>query len=125
MSEWLDLIGWSFVLLGTFFVFLAAVGIFKLPDTLTRMAAGAKAPTLALMLAVAGAMLHSASAGVRLPLFLGFVMVLVTSPVAAHLLGRATIRAGLRVIPTTQNTELLQTLRDQPHPEDEPPEKRI
>lgn len=124
MSEFLAYAGWSFVLLGAFFVFLAAVGIFKLPDTLTRMAAGAKAPTLGLMLAVVGALVHPASEGLRLPLFLGFVMVLVTSPVASHLLGRATLRAGLRVIPSTQNTEFLQDLRAKPHPEEAPPPKR-
>lgn len=124
MSESLSMIGWSLVLMGSFFLFLAAVGIYKLPDTLTRMAAGAKAPTLALMFAVAGALVHPMSDGQMIPLFLGFVIVLVTSPVASHLLGRATVRAGLRVIPKTQNTELLQELREKPHPEENPPAQR-
>lgn len=117
-------VAWAVVLLGIAFIFLASIGIYKFPDTLTRMAAGSKASTLGMMLAVLGAMIHPESAGARLALFFGLVMVLLTSPVAAHLLGRAAIRAGLRVFPQTQNTELLKDLRRGPHPEETPPPRR-
>lgn len=111
-SQVQDAVAWGFVLLGVGFVILAAVGILKFPDSLTRMAAGSKATTLGLMLAVIGAMLHSSSQDSRFILLMGLLMIFITSPVAAHLLGRAALRAGLRVVPKTQGIENLKALVD-------------
>jgi multicomponent Na+:H+ antiporter subunit G len=113
VSEVLDVFAWIMVVVGCAFVFLAGLGIYKLPDTLTRMAAGSKASTLGLLLAVMGTIMHSSSADSRGLLFLGLIMVFVTSPLSAHLLGRAALKAGLRVFPKTQNTDLALRMRQQ------------
>jgi len=113
MSEFQDFVGWTFVAAGVAFVLLASLGIFKLPDTLTRMAAGSKASTMGMLLAVTGAFIHSHSEGSRIYLVLGLIVIFLTAPVAAHALGRAALRAGLRVLPSTQGTEVIEKLRRQ------------
>lgn len=94
------------ILGGVIFVVLAAVGILKFPDTLTRLAAGSKASTLGLMLIIFGACLHSNSEGSRLSLIASLVIVFMTSPVAAHLLGRASMHAGMKFFGATKNQKL-------------------
>ncbi|NUP84669.1 MAG: monovalent cation/H(+) antiporter subunit G [Burkholderiaceae bacterium] len=81
---------------GALVLVIAAWGVIVLPDALARQHAATKAGTLALALTCLGAM---AAAGDpqwtwRLLLILGFV--LVTLPVASHMLARAAVReAGL------------------------------
>ncbi|PWJ12082.1 monovalent cation/H(+) antiporter subunit G [Jannaschia seohaensis] len=83
------------VLLGGFFAFVAGLGILRLPDVLIRMHATTKAGTLAsglIMAAVALGLGDSATVAraVAIVLFL-----LLTAPVAAHMIGRAAFRAGV------------------------------
>ncbi|WP_308915378.1 monovalent cation/H(+) antiporter subunit G [Jannaschia sp. LMIT008] len=83
------------VLLGGFFAFVAGLGILRLPDVLIRMHATTKAGTLAsglIMLAVIFAFgdASTVARGVSIVLFL-----LLTAPVAAHMIGRAAFRADV------------------------------
>ncbi|TFL17297.1 monovalent cation/H(+) antiporter subunit G [Jannaschia formosa] len=83
------------VLLGGFFAFVAGLGILRLPDVLIRMHATTKAGTLAsglIMLAVAVGLgdVPTIARAVIIVLFL-----LLTAPVAAHMIGRAAFRSGV------------------------------
>ncbi|MDB2406924.1 monovalent cation/H(+) antiporter subunit G [Jannaschia sp.] len=83
------------VLLGGFFAFIAGLGILRLPDVLIRMHATTKAGTLAsglIMLAVAVGLadVPTVARAVVIVLFL-----LLTAPVAAHMIGRAAFRSGV------------------------------
>ncbi len=83
------------VLLGGFFAFIAGLGILRLPDVLIRMHATTKAGTLAsglIMLAV-GAGFADASTVARAVAIVIFL--LITAPVAAHMIGRAAFRSGV------------------------------
>lgn len=89
LGEWL-------VAAGAVLLVVAAWGVIVLPDALARQHAATKAGTLALALVCVGAMLIARDAAWtwRLLLILGFL--LVTLPVASHLLARAAVReAGL------------------------------
>ena len=88
----------AFILLGLGAVLLviAAWGVITLPDALSRQHAATKAGTLALALICVGALVlePSVSWAWRLALVLGFLIV--TLPVASHLLARAAVEeAGL------------------------------
>jgi multicomponent Na+:H+ antiporter subunit G len=81
---------------GTLLLVIAAWGVIALPDALARQHAATKAGTLALALVCLGAMTAFPEAGWvwRLTLILAFL--LLTLPVASHLLARAAVReAGL------------------------------
>lgn len=85
-------------LVGTAVLVVAAWGVVTLPDALSRQHAATKAGTLALALIAFGAFAAQPDAafGVRLALILVFLVV--TLPVASHLLARAAVRE--QAIPT-------------------------
>jgi multicomponent Na+:H+ antiporter subunit G len=91
------LVGGVLVGVGVALVILAGLGIVTLPDLFSRMHAGSKTTSLGLLLVFVGAaVLHGTwQAGVKLGL--AGVFLLVTQPVAVHVLSRAAHRAGIEV----------------------------
>lgn len=71
---------------------IAAWGVVRLPDALSRQHAATKAGTFALALVCLGAIAAAAEAGwtIRLAVILAFLFA--TLPVASHLLARAAVR---------------------------------
>ncbi len=82
------------LLAGGGMLLLAAWGVIRLPDALSRQHAATKAGTLAVALACLGAMFAAGEAGWTLRLAVILVFLLVTLPVASHLLARAAVREG-------------------------------
>jgi multicomponent Na+:H+ antiporter subunit G len=87
-------LGGLLLVAGAVLLVIAAWGVIVLPDALARQHAATKAGTLALTLVCVGAMLVARDAAWtwRLLLILGFL--LLTLPVASHLLARAAVREG-------------------------------
>lgn len=84
-----DLLTAILLLSGGAFSLLAAVGLIRMPDVLTRMQTATKGVTFGgglLLLAVA---LHFQGLGTTARALAGIVFLLITSPVAAHVIGRA------------------------------------
>jgi multicomponent Na+:H+ antiporter subunit G len=82
------------LLLGAFLSLVAAIGILRFPDVLTRMHSATKPQVLGLLLALLGLGLRLRDPGAIGLLVLVAVFQLVTSPVASHMVGRASFRAG-------------------------------
>jgi multicomponent Na+:H+ antiporter subunit G len=80
------------LLLGALFSLVAAIGVVRLPDLFTRMHAASKAGPVGTGLVLLAVAIVSADAGVTLRAVAGFVFLLLTTPVAAHLLARASYR---------------------------------
>ena len=80
--------------LGSLFVFLAAVGIIRMPDTYLRMAVTTKAATLGigLILIAAAIYFHDLSTTTRVLAIILFIVL--TAPVGAHLIGKASYIVG-------------------------------
>lgn len=80
--------------LGTIFVLLAAVGVLRMPDTYLRMAVSTKAATLGigLILISAAVFFHDLSTTTRVLAIIVFI--LLTAPVGAHLIGKASYFSG-------------------------------
>lgn len=77
------------MVLGAAFVLVAGVGAVRFPDVFMRMHAATKAGTLgAAFVLLAAALLFASTAAVTKAL-LTFLFLLLTAPVAAHVLGRA------------------------------------
>ncbi len=103
MSAWLV----SFLIVaGCCFILLAAVGVLRFPDVFTRMHAATKAGAFGGgILALAGG-IHFASAGVWIESLLLILFFYSTMPVAAHLIARASFKAGIRPHPGTDTRAL-------------------
>ncbi len=85
------------ILVGSAFVFAAALGIVRLPDVYTRMHAASKAGTVgsgAILLALAVVAPDTATVTRALA---AIVFFLLTAPVSAHLLAKAAHDAGYRL----------------------------
>ena len=82
------------LLAGVFLALVAAVGLVRLPDVLSRMHAATKPATLGLLLITVGAALRMQDAGDAVKLLLVAAFQFLTAPVAAHMIGRAAYRSG-------------------------------
>ena len=85
------------LLLGSGFVFVAGLGIVRMPDLLIRMHASTKAGTLGCGLILLATALHFQDVAVASRAIAAFLFLLITAPVAAHLIGRAAYLAGIRL----------------------------
>ncbi len=87
------LLGWVFALMAMLLLLIAALGILRLPDALSRQHAATKAATLSVSLFVIGLMLVAAASGwgwgwtIRLVVML--MILLGTLPLASHALAQA------------------------------------
>ncbi len=94
------------MLLGAFFVFVAALGAVRLPDLFMRMHAATKAGTLGAGLVLIAALMVFGTVAVTTKALLAFVFLLLTAPVAAHVLGRAAYYDGVTLWDRTAQDDL-------------------
>lgn len=79
-----------FMVIGTFFMFVAGVGMLRMPDLFTRMSMSTKASTLG-----AGSILMAClvyfidDAGVVARAIATIIFLFLTAPISAHMIGRA------------------------------------
>lgn len=78
-----------FVLSGTFFMLVAGFGIFRMPDVYIRMHAATKAASLGVGLLLIGAAVHFGDLAIATKALVTTAFIFMTSPVAAHMLGRS------------------------------------
>lgn len=103
---------------GTLLMLLASVGVLRMPDILMRMQAATKASSLGAALILVGVALQLDTLGswVRVVAIVAFLFM--TTPVAAHLIARASYHVGTPLSERTDPDEL----RDRYQADREPPE---
>jgi len=79
---------------GALLALIAAIGILRFPDVLTRMHSATKPQVLGLLLVLLGLGFRLRDVGAIGMLLLVALFQLVTSPIASHMVGRASFRAG-------------------------------
>ncbi|WP_027960169.1 monovalent cation/H(+) antiporter subunit G [Halomonas halodenitrificans] len=94
------------ILVGALFMLLAALGVVRLPDLLTRMHATTKAATFGVTLIMLAVALHFAQVAVVARAFGVILFIMMTAPVAAHVIGRAGYFVGTRLWERTLKDEL-------------------
>jgi len=102
MVQVLQYLAAASVLLGAMFGLLAAIGIVRLPDLYTRLHAASKAGAVGSGLILIAVALISTDGAVILRAILGIIFLLLSTPIAAHLLARAAHKAG--EMPTVATT---------------------
>jgi len=85
------------LILGSFFVLIAAVGVVRLPDLLMKMHASTKAGTLGAGLTLLSVAFVFAEVSVTTRVIAIIFFLLLTAPVAAHIIGRAGYYSGLNL----------------------------
>jgi len=78
-----------FFALGTFFMMIAAFGIYRMPDVYNQLHTSTKAVTLALVNLLLGAMIDQGTLSVIMKSVLILAFQFMTAPVAAHMISRA------------------------------------
>lgn len=101
-----ELISLALLLFGIIFVFIAGVGVVRMPDLFLRMSASTKAATLGLMLILLGTAVFFRDVGVASRAIATAIFVFLTAPVSAHLIGRAAYSDGVKLSEKTQLDEL-------------------
>jgi multicomponent Na+:H+ antiporter subunit G len=79
---------------GAFFCLVAALGVVRLPDALTRMHASSKAGTLGCGLVLLAVAIFFPGLDVVARVVAAILFLLLTTPVAAHMIGRAAYASG-------------------------------
>lgn len=100
------------LVLGGGFAAVAGIGLLRLPDVLIRMHASTKAGTLGCGLVVLGIAAYTGDALAITKAVLVVLFLLLTAPVAAHLIGRAAYRSGTPLWEGTHVDESAEFQRD-------------
>ena len=101
--NWIDIIAGVMLLAGSAFVLVSAIGVVRFPDVYMRMHAATKAGTLGAGLMLGAASVVFGELGITVRSFVVFFFLLLTAPVAAHVLGRAAYYAN---VPRWERTRL-------------------
>lgn len=97
----------ALLFIGAFLMFVAAVGLLRMPDVLLRLSTTTKAVTLGAGCALAAAALHfHEHVGIITRVVATIVFLAATAPVAAHMLARATYFAKVPLWKGTRVDEL-------------------
>lgn len=89
MNDIINLLAVMSMSAGSLLALVAAVGLFRLPDTLARMHAATKPATLGVLLCAVGAGLRLADPSDSAKIVVIVVLQLVSAPIGAHILGRS------------------------------------
>jgi multicomponent Na+:H+ antiporter subunit G len=81
--------------IGALFAVIAAVGILRMPDFYMRISATTKASTLGATFILGATALYFDDAAVTGKIVAIIAFVILTTPVAAHMIGRAAHRSGV------------------------------
>jgi multicomponent Na+:H+ antiporter subunit G len=84
--------GWVICTLGTVVILIAAIGVVRLPDALSRQHAATKAGTAAVILFASGVAMIMQDSAWSWRLLAIVVLLLFTLPLASHALSRAATR---------------------------------
>lgn len=93
----MDVIAGVLLITGSIFAFLAALGLWRLPDIYTRMHAASKAGTLGSGLLLLALAAHVGDTSTVTRAIAGVVFFLLTAPISAHLLAKASYAVGYRM----------------------------
>ncbi len=119
----LEIITAFLMIAGGLFCFIASLGMLRLPDTIIRMHAATKAGALGSGLIFLSLAFFYMNFSTTLRAFAAIMFLLLTAPVAAHLIGRAAYCTRVKLWDKTWIDELAYTCdwsQPDPDPDEEP-----
>ena len=94
------------LLLGAVFMLLAAIGMLRMPDVLTRMHSSTKSATLGVGLIMLGVVLTFGDFAIGVRAFAIVIFMFSTTPVSAHMIARAAYLSGVPLWEGTLSDDL-------------------
>lgn len=83
--------------MGALFIFLAAIGIVRMPDLYLRISVTTKAATLGIGLILIAAAVYFNDLSITTRVLAIILFILLTAPVGAHMIGRASYFTGVKL----------------------------
>lgn len=102
------------VTLGALFVLLAALGIVRMPDLYLRISVTTKAATLGVGMILIGAAIYFNEASITTRALAIVFFLLLTAPVGAHLIGKASYYVGIPLWKRTVVDDLKNSAKAEP-----------
>ncbi len=99
MSLWdgaINALSWAFILSGSVFAIIGAVGTLRFPDFWSRLHAASITDSAGVILLLAGMCLHSGFTLVTVKLIIIGVFLFITGPTSTHAVANAALVSGLR-----------------------------
>lgn len=94
MTDWIIII---LSTLGTLIILIAAVGFLRMPDIYLRISVATKASTMGIGLILVGAAMYFNELGITSRVIAIIIFMLLTAPVGAHMIGRASYFTGVKI----------------------------
>jgi len=102
----MDLISSIFIIIGSVMILISSIGLLRMPDLYMRMSATTKAATLGVGFILIGTAIFFWEVGIVSRLIIIIVFLLLTAPIAAHMIGRAAYIDGVKLWDKTTVDEL-------------------
>lgn len=102
----IDLLAAAALLIGLFFMFVGALGVYRLPDAYNRIHAASKCTTLGLTGMLLAACFHLAEVAVVSKALITIIFTFVAMPIGSHLLAKAAHHAQLPLWDRTLSDDL-------------------
>ncbi len=119
-----EIISTAFVVMGSLFVLVSAVGLLRMPDLYLRMSATTKAATLGVGFVLLGTAIHFWDVGIISRAIIIISFLLLTAPIAAHMIGKAAYFDGVPLWRGTVHDDLKGKYDEKTH-ELHSPEKNL
>jgi multicomponent Na+:H+ antiporter subunit G len=94
MREWLTTL---LVIISTFFMLLAAIGVVRMPDVFARLQVTTKGATIGAGVVLLSVAVFFSDIPIMTRALLGIAFLALTQPVAAHMIGRAAYIGGVEL----------------------------
>lgn len=107
----IEIISGLLLIIGSTFMLIASIGIIRFPDFLMRMHASTKAGSLGASALMIGASLMFPTTEVFTRAITTVIFILMTAPVAAHVIGRAAYHIGVDIWEGTLVDELREDMK--------------
>ncbi len=84
-----------FLVFGASFIFIASLGVLRMPELYIRIHASTKAGTLGLGFVLTGVAVHFQEMSITIRALAAILFIVLTAPVAAHVIARAGYKSGI------------------------------
>lgn len=109
------------IFVGAFFMFVAALGVFRLPDLYMRLHANTKSATFGTFFLLLGAAIHFWDFSITARAVAIMIFLFATAPAAGHMIGRAAYISGAPLWEGTLSDDLKGKYDPKTHELTEPP----
>ena len=101
----IEIISAIIIIVGVLFVAIGSIGILRLPDFYIRISAITKAATMGVACIMIGVAINFNEISIAIKAFFVVIFLLITSPIAAHIIGRAAYEGGVSLWKKTEINE--------------------